>query len=170
MPKEERGIRTDVKKPFEQVRLATFLYILISILLVCLSWYTYRTTVVAVEAYRAGAFSPSIPSFSAYADPIRQFISRGVGWGVQAYSRYSGGQQHTDVERRVEELANALGVHPLDFASAIADGVHQLVPPSTLYSLASEAKKIGGSRIMDILLGEYAHGVHIADGVAGRMG
>jgi hypothetical protein len=88
---------------------------------------------------------------------------------VRGYSQFSKGP-HADVERRVEELADALGVHPLDFASAIADAVHQLVPPASLSSLASEAKKTGGGRIMEVLLREYAHGVRIADGVAGRRG
>ena len=171
MPKEERGVRSDVKKPLAQVRLATFVHVLICILLVYLAWYTYRTTVAAVDAFRStGALPfPSTSSVSAYADPIRKFISGRVSWGVRGYSQFSKGP-HADVERRVEELADALGVHPLDFASAIADAVHQLVPPASLSSLASEAKKTGAGRIMEVLLREYAHGVRIADGVAGRRG
>jgi hypothetical protein len=176
--KEDRGVRSDVKNPLEQVRLTTFIHVLIYFLLVILAWYTYRTTLVAVDAFRSrgGAFSfPSTSassSFSAYADPIWQSISRRVSWGSRGYPRFPGFLRHpyADVERRVEELADALGVRPLDLANAIADAVHQLVPTETLASLASEAKKTGGGRIMDALRGEYAHGVHIADGVRGRMG
>ena len=168
MPKEERGVRSNFKKPLAQVRLTTFIHILICILLVCLAWYTYRTTLVTVDAFKSGALS--FPSSIPYVDSTWKFISRPFGWGVQAYSRYSKGPHAAGVERHVEELADALGVHPLDFASAIANAVHQLVPPETLFTMANEAKKAGGSRIMDVLLGEYAHGVHIADGVRGTMG
>jgi hypothetical protein len=168
LPKEERGVRSDVKKPLAQVQFATFIHVLICVLLVCLAWYTYRTTLVTVDAFKSGAYA--VPSSLPYADSIWKFISRPFGWGVQAYSRYSKGPHAAGVERRVEELADALGVHPLDFASAIADAVHQLVTPETLHTLVNDAKKVGGGRIMDVLLGEYARGVHIADGVRGRMG
>jgi len=178
--KEDRGIRSNVKNPLEQVRLTTLVHVLICVLLLVLAWYTYRTIFVAVDAFRSrgGAFSfPSTSasassSFSAYADPIWRSISKRVSWRSRDYSRFLGfsGRPYADVERRVEELADALGVRPLDLANAIADAVHQLVPTEALSSLASEAKKKGGGRIMDALRGEYAHGVHIADGVRGRMG
>lgn len=175
--KEDRGVRSDVKNPLEQVRLTTFVHVLIYFLLVILAWYTYRTTLVAVDAFRSrsGAFSfpsTSASSFSAYADPIWQSISRRVSWASRGYSQFPGFSRrpYADVERRVEELADALGVRPLDLANAIADAVHQLVPTETLSSLAGEAKKTGGGRIMDALRGEYTHGVHIADAVRGRMG
>ena len=167
IPKEQRGLRSDIKKPLAQVQLTTFVHVLICILLVCLAWYTYRTTLVAVDSFKSGAVAfPSLP----YADLIWKFISRPFGWGVQAYSRYSKGPHAAGVERRVEELADALGVHPLDLAGAIADAVRQLVSPETLHTLANEAKKAGGAHIIDALLGEYAHGVHIADGARGTMG
>lgn len=168
IPKEQRGVRSDIKKPLAQVQLTTFVHVLICILLVFLAWYTYRTTIVAVDSFKSGAFTLS--SSFPFVGSIWKFISRPFDWGVQAYSRYSKGPHAAGVERRVEELADALGVHPLDFASAIADAVHQLLPPETLDTLANEAKKAGGGRIMDVLLGEYAHGVHIADGVRGKMG
>jgi hypothetical protein len=163
-PKAERGVRSDVKKPLEQVQLTTFVHVLICALLVCLAWYAYRTTIVAVEAYRSTGSSPASSStfLSLRTHPIWQFVSRKLGWGEGGYEPYSGGP-HLDVEQRIEELADALGVHPLDFAVAIADAVRQFVPSSSLTSLASEAKKSGGGRIMDALLGE-----HIADAVAGR--
>jgi len=172
--REVRGVRTDVEKPLAQVRFTSFVHVLICVLLVVLAWYSYRTTLVAVDGFRSrgGTFSfPSTPttSFSAYADSIWKSILRRVSWGVRGYSLFPP-RPHADVERRVEELADALGVRALDFANAIADAVHQLVPPQTLSSLASEAKKTGGGRIIDALRGGYAHGVHIADGVAGRMG
>jgi len=172
--REVRGVRTDVKKPLAQVRLTTFVHVLICVLLVVLAWYSYRTTLVAVDAFRSRGGTFSFPStittsFSAYADSIWKSILRQVGWGVRGYSLFPR-RPDADVERRVEELADALGARPLDFANAIADAVHQLVPPETLSSLASEAKKTGGGRIIDALRGGYAHGVHIADGVAGRMG
>jgi hypothetical protein len=68
------------------------------------------------------------------------------------------------VERRIEELADALGVDPVDFARAIADAVRQLVPRASLSLLANEAKETGGGRIMDVLLDKYAHNLHVVDG------
>jgi hypothetical protein len=169
IPKEERGVRSDVKKPLKQVRLATFVHVLICILLVCLAWYTYRTTIVAVEAFSStGTFPPfSSASFSHYTNPLWQFISKQFRWGVQGHS---GGTHHLDVERRIEELADALGVDPVDFARAIADAVRQLVPRASLSLLANGAKETGGGQIMDVLLGKYAHGIHIADGQHVRWG
>jgi len=169
LPKEERGIRSDVKKPLEQVRLTSFIHVFICVLLVFLAWYSYRATLVTMDAFKlsTGAYSfPSTASLSPYTDPIWKFVSRQVIWGVRGHSRHSG----ADVERRVEELAETLGVGPLDFASAIADAVRQFVPPASLSLLASEAKRAGGGPIMDALLGEYGHDVHIADGVTGAMG
>jgi len=171
LPKEERGVRSDVKKPLEQVRLAPFLHVLLSILLVCLAWYTYRTTVAAVDVYKSTGATPlsSAPLSSLYANPVWQFVSkqtsRGMG-GIYGHSKVA----HPDVERRIEELADALGINRVDFARAIADAVRQFVPRASLSSLASEAKETGGGRILDVLLGEYAHGVHIPDGVKGNMG
>jgi hypothetical protein len=68
------------------------------------------------------------------------------------------------VERRIEELADALGVDPVEFARAIADSVRQLVPRASLSLLANEAKETGGGHIMDVLLDKYAHGLHVAAG------
>lgn len=170
IPKEGRGIRTDVKKPLEQVRLVTFIHILICVLLVCLAWYIYRTAFVAVEAFRSTSASPfSSTSFSLHTNPIWRFVSRQFGRDVRGSYDRRPGTPHLDVERHIEELADALGVHPLDFANAIGDAVRQSVPLASLSSLASEAKKTGGGRIIDVLLGKYAHDVHIADGVAGRV-
>ena len=121
-----------------------------------------------VDTFKSGAYA--FPSSFPYGDSIWKFILRPLGWGVQAYSRYSKGPHAAGVERHVEELADALGVHPLDFASAIADAVHQLVSPETLHMLANDAKKVGGGHIMDVLLGGYARDVHITDGVRGTMG
>jgi hypothetical protein len=148
--KEERGIRSDVKKPLEQVRLGALVHILISVLLVCLAWYTYRTTLVALDAFSSTSdlfpFSPT--SFTLYTDPLWQFISRQFHWGMRGQF----GGTHLDVERRIEELADALGVEPVHFARAIADAVRQLVPRASLSLLANEAKETGGGHIMDVLL------------------
>jgi hypothetical protein len=102
-------------------------------------------------------------SFSLYTNPLRQFISRQFRWGVQGHGRHSAGT-HLNVERRIEELADALGVDPVDFARAIAGAVRQLVPRASLSLLASEAKGTGGGSIMEVILDKYAHGVHVADG------
>lgn len=70
---------------------------------------------------------------------------------MQGHDGHSGGT-HLDVERRIEELADALGVDPVNFARAIADAVRQLVPSASLSLLANEAKERSGGRIMDALL------------------
>jgi len=155
LPTDKLGVRSDVRKPFERVRLAAFVHILLCVLLVCLAWYAYRTTIIAFDVFSSTSahtsFSPA--SLSLYTNPLWQFIQRRFGWGVQGYDGHSGGT-HLDVERRVEELADALGVDPVDFARAIADAVRQLVPPASLSSLANEAKARSGGHIMDMLLGQ----------------
>ena len=153
LPIEKRGLRSDVKKPLERVRFDVFVHILLCVLLVCLAWYTYRTTIVAVDAFSSSGtshlFSPT--SFSAYTNRLWLSIPRQLRWGTQGHDGHSG-VTHLDVERRIEELADALGVDPVDFARAIADSVRQLVPPASLSLLANEAKEMSGGRIMDALL------------------
>ena len=155
LPTDQRGVRHDVKKPLEQVRLAAFVNILLCVLLVCLAWYAYRTTIVAYDTFSStGTYSTFSPtSLSLHTNPLWQFIQRQFHWGVQGHNGHPG-EIHLDVERRVEELADALGVDPGDFARAIADAVRQLVPPASLSSLANEAKAKSGGRIMDMLLGQ----------------
>jgi hypothetical protein len=160
MSKEERGTRSGVRKPLEQIRLATFLYILLCALLVCLGWYAYRTTVVALDTYTfatSNAFSDI--SSSLHSNPLWQYFSRHFPWGGSGlgHDGHPGGTQ-LDVELRIEELADTLGVDPIEFARAIADAVSQLVPPASLSLLANEARETGGGRIMDVLMGKYGHG------------
>ena len=166
-PTEERG-RSRVQKPLKQARLTAFVHVLICVLLVCIAWYTYRRTIVAFDAFIptskfSSPISSTATSISLYTNSLRQFISRQLRWGVQGHGRHSAGT-HLNVERRIEELADALGVDPVDFARAIADAVGQLVPRASLSLVASEAKGTGGGRIMEVILDKYAHGVHIADG------
>jgi hypothetical protein len=155
--KEERGTRSDFQKPLEKIRLTTFLHILLCVLLVCLAWYAYRTTVVALDAYTSNPSSAA--SFSLHSNPLWQFFPRRFRWGgsVQGHDGHSGGTQ-LGLERRIEELADTLGVDPVEFARAIADAVRQLVPSASLSLLANEAREAGGGRIMDVLMDKYAHG------------
>jgi hypothetical protein len=159
MSKEERGIRSDVQKPFERMRLTSFIHILLCVLLVCLAWYAYRTTIVALDTYTSSnAFSAT--SFSLHSNPLWQFFSKHFHWGGGSglgHDGHSGGTQ-LDLERRIEELADTLGVDPVEFARAIADAVHQLVPSVSLSLLANEARETGGGRIMDALMDKYVHG------------
>jgi hypothetical protein len=161
MSKEERGTRSGVQRPLEQIRFTTFLHILLCALLVCLAWYAYRTTIVALDTYTftpPNAFSDT-PFLSLHSNPLWQFFSRHFRWGGggPGHDGYSGGTQ-LDVERRIEELADTLGVDPVEFARAIADAVSQLVPPASLSLLANKARETGGGRIMDVLMGKYGHG------------
>jgi len=160
--KEERGVRSGVQKPLEQIRLTTFINILLCVLLVCLGWYAYRTTIVALDTFTfsSNAFLPAT-SFSLHSSPLWQFLSRHFPshWGGSGlgHAGHSGGMQ-LDLERRIEELADTLGVDPVEFARAIADAVRQMVPPASLSLLANEAREAGGGRIMDALMDKYAHG------------
>jgi hypothetical protein len=161
MSKEERGTRSGVRKPLEQIRLTTFLHILLSVLVICLAWYAYRTTIVALDTYTSLNAFP-VPSFSSlHSHPLWQYLSRHFHrWGgssVLGYDGHSAGTQ-LDLERRVEELADTLGVDPVEFARAIADAVRQLVPLESLSLLANEARETGGGRIIDVLMDKYAHG------------
>jgi hypothetical protein len=146
MTKEERGIRTVVQKPLEQVRFSTFIYILICVLLIFVGWYIYRSAIVTLDTFKVTIASGS-------ANPIWKFI---VGECKDGSPRYGPKSwcPRSGIERRVEELAEAFGVPPLEFARAIASAVRKVVPPSSLSSLTSEAKKTGGGRIMDVLSGE----------------
>ena len=158
MSKEERGIRHDVQRPLEQVRLPTFIHILLCALLVCMAWYTYQTTIVALDTFKfniSNAFSDT-SFYSLRSNPLWQFFSRHFRWGGSGLG-HDGGTQ-LDVERRIEELADTLGVDAVEFARAIADVVRQLVPPASLSLLANEARETGGGRIMDVLIGKYVHG------------
>jgi hypothetical protein len=144
-PKEERGVRTDIKKPLEGVRLSTFVYILICVLLIFLAWYTYRTAIVAVDAFK-------VTNASGSANPLWNLVFGECKDGPSRYGLKSWCPR-SDIERRIEELADAFGVPPLRFAGAIASGVRRVVPPASLSSLAKEAKMVGDGRIMDILSG-----------------
>ncbi len=157
MSKEERGTRANVQKPLEQMRLTAFVHILLCTLLVCLAWYAYRATIVALDTSTfTNVFS--LTSFSLHSNPQWQFFLRHFRWGGGlGHGGHSGGKQ-LDVERRIEELADTLGVDPVEFARAIADAVRKLVPPASLSLLASEARETGGGRIMDVLMDKYAHG------------
>jgi hypothetical protein len=162
MSKEERGTRSNVQKPLAQIQLTTIIHILLCVLLVCLAWYTYRTTILALDTFTTTPHSNpfSATSFSLHSNPLWQFISRHFRWGGSELGndgQHSGGMQ-LDLERRIEELADTLGVDPIEFARAIADAVNQLVPPASLSLLANEARESGGGRIMDVLMGKYAHG------------
>lgn len=155
MSKEERGIRSGVQRPFEQVGLTTFVHILLCALFVCLAWYAYRTTIVALDTYTSSSNAFSATSFSLHSHPLWQFFSRHVRWGGSSglgHDVHPGGTQ-LDLERRIEELADTLGVDPVEFARAIADAVRQLVTPASLSLLANEARETGGGRIMDVLMG-----------------
>ncbi|KAI0251909.1 hypothetical protein BJV78DRAFT_1154098 [Lactifluus subvellereus] len=146
-PKEERGVRADAKKPLERVQFSTFVHIHICVLLIFLAWYIYRTTVVAVDALKANT------STSGSANPIWKFVLAGCSDGSPHYGLKSWCPR-SNVERRVEELAAAFGIPPLELAGAIAGAVRRVVPRASLSSLANEAKKTGGGRIMDVLSGD----------------
>ena len=161
MTKEERGTSSKhVQKPLEQIRLTTFLHILLCVLLVCLAWYAYRTSIVALDTFTStSANTFSDISLSLHSNPLWQFFSGHLRWGGSGlgHDEHSGGTQ-LDLERRIEELADTLGVDAVEFARAIADAVRQLVPPASLSLLANEARETGGGRIVDVLLGKYTHG------------
>lgn len=158
MSKEERGTRSDVQKPLEQIRLTAFIHTLLCILLVCTAWYAYRT-IVALDTFTFPDASSFATSFSIHSTPLWQFLSRHFRWvgSGLGHEGHTGGA-HLDLERRVEELADTLGVDAFEFARAIADAVRKLVPPASLSLLANEARERGGGRIMDVLMDKYAHG------------
>ncbi|KAI0067456.1 hypothetical protein BV25DRAFT_1819803 [Artomyces pyxidatus] len=150
-PKEERGVRSDVSPPLSNVTFNNFIHILAVIALAFVGWYIYRATTVAVAAVK-GTVS------SATQSPL---------WGLfgAGSSKQAGGQATQDesraqlsVESRIEELAQALGMPSPDLASAIAGAVKEYVPPASLSSIASGARKTGGSEIVAELLGEGRDG------------
>ena len=160
MSKEERGTRSGVQKPLGQIRLTAFVHVLLCVLLVCLAWYAYRTAIVALDTFTPTLNAFSATSFSIHSNSLWQFFSRHFRWagsGLVGHDGHSGGTQ-IDLERRIEELADTLGVDPVEFARAIADAVRQLVPAASLSLLANEARETGGGRIVDMLMDKYAHG------------
>ena len=84
--------------------------------------------------------------------------SGGHKWWAWGSSRSRPGSAsasgESNVEDRINALAEALGIPSKELASAIAVAVKEYVPPASLSSvLAAEAKETGSSDTMNILFG-----------------
>ncbi|TFY57617.1 hypothetical protein EVG20_g8472 [Dentipellis fragilis] len=130
----------------------------------------YHAAQMAVDLVKGTV--PSVPGF-------------GLGWGLG----FSGRDRKTDadsgarggagkeagsgsgtVESRIEELARALGVKSPELANAIAGAVREYVPPASLSSIANQAKKTGGSKVVEALVGKQGGaGERPSQGVMGGV-
>ncbi|KAA1473052.1 hypothetical protein DENSPDRAFT_219286 [Dentipellis sp. KUC8613] len=161
-PKKDKGVRS-VSPPLRGVSLSRFFYALAAVAGAIALWYVYHAAQIAVDLVRGTV--PSAPGF-------------GVGWGLGSggRDRNAGGDSDSragagkgTVESRIEELARALGVKSPELANAIAGVVREYVPPATLSSIASQARKTGGSQVVDALVGEKPEG-GASQGVMGGVG
>jgi hypothetical protein len=72
------------------------------------------------------------------------------------FTKASAGSGILSIEKRIEDLASALGMPAGDLAGAIAVAVREFVPPATLSSISSQAKATPHGTLVDVLLGETA--------------
>jgi len=89
-------------------------------------------------------------------NPNQQF-GRKKWWAGKSSDRGRSGNTSggSDVEDRINALAEALGMPPKELASAIASAVKQYVPPASLSSMSlAAAKETGHSGTTNILFGE----------------
>ncbi|KAI0321408.1 hypothetical protein OF83DRAFT_1099642 [Amylostereum chailletii] len=165
-PKEDRGVRTDVRPPFARVSFSTFLHGLTAMLLAVFCWYAYSAATMAL-GFSKGSSPPS-------SGGILWMLGLGrSGPNAKSGKPESGHEEHGNmgVERRIEELAKALGMPDSELAVAIAGVVKEHVPPASLSSLAAQAKETGGSKIVDVLVRQNQDREgQGAKGVAGTFG
>ncbi|KAH8827741.1 hypothetical protein DL96DRAFT_1114807 [Flagelloscypha sp. PMI_526] len=121
-PRRGKAIASDkVSPPLTNTRLSRLIYLLVLLSGALLAFYGYRLAQYKrdVGGWWNVALRKSPPS---HKSPV-------VGDG--------------DVQRKIEELAEVLGIQSSDLASAIAGAVHQYVPPASLSSIqASQTGKV----------------------------
>jgi len=140
---DDRGLAS-VTPPLQKTSTATVIYAIAFIAFAFLAFYSYHAASGVSPAVRdTRPTKGSFPSFTWL-----------QGWRVcQRGDGDVGREGALSVESHIEALAQALGVPSPDLAVAIASVVKEYVPPASLSSAASEARRTGGS-LTDKLLGK----------------
>ncbi|KAH7929124.1 hypothetical protein BV22DRAFT_1029959 [Leucogyrophana mollusca] len=160
-PRQRKGM-VRVRPPLQRAPWSRFIYGLVGLLTLMTAWYAYQAVLWEREAggwwnLALGRRPPQLKKGDERAN------GRTGWWGGRTeplHNKERGGEN--EVERRINELADALGMPSRELASAIASAVREFVPPASLSSVA--AKETGGS--VNVLLGqedEHEEGSVIGD-------
>lgn len=148
-----RGIQA-VTAPLYKSSTSTFFYVLSTLAVLIFAWYAYKgVSVVSSAVSNASPFGSSSSSSSSSASSSSSpSVNVGERRAGTETAGHDGGEM--SVERRIEELAKAIGLSSKDLASAIAGAVREYAPPASLSSMSKKAEKTGGSQIVDELTGK----------------
>ena len=132
--RDRKGIRP-VSPPLSHVPLSRFNYILGLLATTIAAFYVWR--LLQWKAEVGGWWNLALGK----RPPQLQHRDAGAGtWtgaGADARRFGDGTGESGEVERRIDELASALGIPSKDLANAIAGAVREYVPPASLSSVAA---------------------------------
>lgn len=142
-----------VSPPLSSLSLDKLIYILILFAVLLTAFYSYR--IVQYKSQVGGWWNLALgkrpPQLRNEGDDLNFNSNQASKLGGK---KWQGGE--SDVEDRINALAEALGMPSKELASAIAGAVKQYVPPASLSSVLTAASKESGknSETLKILLGE----------------
>ena len=130
--RDRKGIRS-VSPPLSHVPLSRFNYILGFLATVVAAFYVWRLMQWKAEVggwwnLALGKRPPQLQHRNA---------NTGAWTSAGANAQRFGSGDSGEVERRIDELAGALGIPSKDLANAIAGAVRDYVPPASLSSIAA---------------------------------
>lgn len=163
-PRERKGLKP-VSKPLSNIRLTDFIYILTGIAVLFTGFYAYRITQWKAEA--GGWWNLALGKRP---PQINYQAGQPVGQGYGTNAGKSRGK--ADVEDRINDLAEMLGLPATILASAISDAVSMHVAPATLSSISSSASAAKAKKTaVEALVGDDNEGSEgVAAGVVETMG
>ncbi|KZT63252.1 hypothetical protein DAEQUDRAFT_719630 [Daedalea quercina L-15889] len=131
--RDRKGLRS-VSPPFSNVSLSRFNYLLGLLATVIAAFYVWR--LMQWKAEVGGWWNLAL------GERPPQLQNRDANTGASASVNANAGQfgnegESGEVEKRIEELAVALGIPSKDLANAIAGAVRDYVPPASLSSVAA---------------------------------
>jgi len=173
-PRQRKALRP-VSKPLSNTRLTSLIYYIAGIALLIGAFYAWRITQWKAEAggWWNLALGKRPPQMQAQGGGGAKGRPGAFGGGRGSRSGGGGGRAggKGDVEDRINDLAEILGLKPTDLASAISGAVKEHVAPATLSSISSSASAAGAAKTaVDALVGEEAQDEGIAAGMANTMG
>ncbi|KAG8740609.1 hypothetical protein FRC10_004111 [Ceratobasidium sp. 414] len=122
-PKREGKAIRDVRPPLQNVNLSTIIYVLAGLAFLWAALSAYRVT--QLKANAGGWYNLMLGKRPDTGAPMK-----GNPWGHHTHDTSVKG-----VEERIRALADELGIHPREFASAI----RPLMPPASVTSISAEA-------------------------------
>ncbi|KAI9463151.1 hypothetical protein HD554DRAFT_2175656 [Boletus coccyginus] len=142
----EKKLLAEVSPPGARTPFTKFLYALLFIVLLLLVWYTYGMVVLLERLKEEVGWWGIIVGDPGGMPRWETWKGFGSGWGGGEGGRAEA-QEGGDLERSLNALADALGISPIQVASA----VKPLVPQASLTSIASKTEETGGSKAVRIL-------------------